>query len=1053
MGLSSVYATVIQKILDGTSRAQSHEAVLQLKRLLASKVALWQDPLSTTNYEQEIQERTAFLQQLDEDLGDAIFDPTDRQELSDTIQQAGGIFFKADKNYPYTNRSQKELMDAILQSDIAGVKAFYGETPIDASIFELAHAIGNAEIIQLLNTLHSDSETKALEIINSSTPDHSDNVSQILKMHRTITLPSNQSILKDIAIENIESNADPFIMIKLLEAGLIVTPEILSAAQETIALYKSPKLIGLKTAVEKLNELLLSRYAFQALQNAFPLEGKQKEALLQAIEEKDEGRVQTLLKSTIPDLDCLDRAFMQTNQTIHALISESIKQNHLQLVVQNDDPKALAHLVQRGIKVEMDFFLRYMNSQNKNLTDALFEELKQTSSTTLFDTLFQREPDIVQKLCNKSFNVNSNAGSSLVHYLIKKHDIKNLDLLKAHHYSFANIRISAMYFFTYMHESQQSPNLSNLMPMLKNLVTMGYKPDASELSRIYDQINKLESETAHQTRREFEQFAMQQDDVKVLEHMIQKGLKIDVDIFLQDINSDNKNLTEMLFAKLNQDIGAAACFDALFQHDPNFVEKLCKNKFNLNSKFGEELVRYLIRKNDIKNLNLLKSHQYSLANIKISPFSFLTYLHEPPQSPNFNDLVPMLKSLLDLGYAPSYIEQTIIFNQISARNTDTAQKAKQAYLQLGYIEKYTELATRTGHTLGLSDSDITISFNGAKKTEFIKFEGSFSEISQTYLIEHLQNYLETENPEDKQHFQTIYETFSFVHDQYKNRQTAGKNLFDRYRKGEMTFLASGWSGHSVGITLYKGYLIYTNRGSGGDQLQGTKIFKLRSPDQIDENIIAKIFNQQQSGDKQDLLDLLTQIVDLNAPLISFPSKGQKRGTCSYANHISSIEAMLALLAANEINPHFTDKQLTSIAESKIQKRETGSYKQFTRFARNQEIDRLIERAKSLTEYPDPMEFYYTLFKIIITQHHGQSHSALKDQEEIKQARKMLAILSDDFKARMQEELPYILPKINPETDRRVTLRLSQSTESASSKDTGEKLNQDDVPSPVERPKA
>ncbi|MGD9592415.1 MAG: hypothetical protein AB7V32_07840, partial [Candidatus Berkiella sp.] len=231
-----------------------------------------------------------------------------------------------------------------------------------------------------------------------------------------------------------------------------------------------------------------------------------------------------------------------------------------------------------------------------------------------------------------------------------------------------------------------------------------------------------------------------------------------------------------------------------------------------------------------------------------------------------------------------------------------------------------------------------------------------------------------------------------LHNLYQD--DANHRFFDRYQKDELTILISGWYKHGVGIALYGNYLIYTNRGEGGDQRFGAKIFKIK-----DRALVTPALFQYLAleflPDCNALHGTLSKIIDFKNPIAKFRCKGQRHPTCSFANLKSMIEPLIVLVRAG---PNASESEL--LLQHHIEyKRKT--YKNFAEFIRNTEIDEIIKNmfyAKNIIL----IEFYAQLAKKIITEHHGKNRGYIKDKLEIQRA--------CDFYARIPEHVRSLLNK-------------------------------------------
>lgn len=303
------------------------------------------------------------------------------------------------------------------------------------------------------------------------------------------------------------------------------------------------------------------------------------------------------------------------------------------------------------------------------------------------------------------------------------------------------------------------------------------------------------------------------------------------------------------------------------------------------------------------------------------------------------------------------------------------------------------LTTRYGHILGLSD---TIAVKSGTNTHELNFEGSMHRISQQELRRLIHNYIgsgKLEGKPEKEYFKQIEEATAFS-EQLLNKiidkyPPEAKNAFyERYKAGKITSIASGWPGHAVNVALHGSYLVYTNRGEGGNKDHKSMIFKIKDPAQITPEYIEKLYSTANQS-AEDLHRTLRQVVDFDNPVVTFPSKGQLHGNCSFANCKSAVEPLLFLCAHNAPNGPNLD------GLSGVQT-ERGQYKDFTHFMREQTMLEVAQNSQ-LAQSPETGAFYLELVKAIISQHHGEkARSSEKSKDEMLRIAQLLQNLPPDM---------------------------------------------------------
>lgn len=282
---------------------------------------------------------------------------------------------------------------------------------------------------------------------------------------------------------------------------------------------------------------------------------------------------------------------------------------------------------------------------------------------------------------------------------------------------------------------------------------------------------------------------------------------------------------------------------------------------------------------------------------------------------------------------------------------------------------------RIGHVLGLSEK-IKASYKGLQFS--LRPEGNYNQLSLKILLDALEAFGQ-KSPSGVCH--TIYEALKFSHDKMKQtdniyQEGSETDLLARYKANKLTYISTGWRGHTVGLAFYGKYLIYCNRGQAGDQRFGCKIFELKDPTSIDAELFKKLTNETQTPD--DFHRILRTLVDLQNPAVKFRCRGHKRGTCSLVNPKSTLEAMIVLVQAG---PQATNEKLLEVYKAEFKRKK---YKYFTEFMRNREIDELI-KDMFYAQDQDLIEFFAQLAMAIINEHHGKNRGYIKDDREIMRA--------------------------------------------------------------------
>lgn len=305
---------------------------------------------------------------------------------------------------------------------------------------------------------------------------------------------------------------------------------------------------------------------------------------------------------------------------------------------------------------------------------------------------------------------------------------------------------------------------------------------------------------------------------------------------------------------------------------------------------------------------------------------------------------------------------------------------------------------RAGHVLGLT-KEIEIEIDNKK----IKLEpnGEYNEVSMKILIEKLEQYREY-TPSTTMEF--IYRAMKRSYDFLKYNSNSYKSeaveaFLQDYQNKKLVCLASGWHRHTVAVGLYGRFLVVTNRGQAGDPRYGTKIYAIRDTKLIDEKFMKALTGS--IANAVDFYNLLKAVVDLRNPLVLLRSKPQKRGNCSFANPKSINEALIIL---SQIAPFASDQELKN---SVLNEHRRSKYKKFTRFIRAREIDELIKNM-FYAKNKNLINFYVTLVKAIIHEHHGKDRGYVKDDQEILHACELYERCPQHIKLHLKKDSKFMI---------------------------------------------
>ncbi|HSX20916.1 MAG TPA: hypothetical protein VLG38_07350 [Gammaproteobacteria bacterium] len=230
--------------------------------------------------------------------------------------------------------------------------------------------------------------------------------------------------------------------------------------------------------------------------------------------------------------------------------------------------------------------------------------------------------------------------------------------------------------------------------------------------------------------------------------------------------------------------------------------------------------------------------------------------------------------------------------------------------------QYIEETIRSGHILGIE----TTSHIQLQTTNFtINSEGNATLFSHYYLHDILCEYVASDElPLDIQtrlRFQEIIRALE-------------------HKNPVIQIMVTGWGEHDVCLARVKDRLVLSNRGEGFSvKTRGVKIFKLK------KDIDLKDFMKPADSD-EEFEDHLAEFAKITIPEYRFRQiKAQKHGTCSFASPKSLIAPILKLLGDEDA---------------------FGTYKKFTSWMRDKEIDHLLAKLTQarFQKHKVNREFYF-----------------------------------------------------------------------------------------------
>ncbi len=336
-------------------------------------------------------------------------------------------------------------------------------------------------------------------------------------------------------------------------------------------------------------------------------------------------------------------------------------------------------------------------------------------------------------------------------------------------------------------------------------------------------------------------------------------------------------------------------------------------------------------------------------------------------------------------------------------------------------ERQTELGKRVSHILGLGK--IKLKRNTQQEHE-LSYQGSFSKNAIPWVMHALEKYNENVT---ETIFMKIESAFKLAQDVLVDNKKYTQDVIKDYQAGNLIVLPTQWVGHATCVVLKKvgtdTLLSFTNRGLGGDQAFGTKVYKVKAGADINHfikkmlidvcSIDGRLLKPEET--RQFLESSLESVVDRDNPLDKLPQKGQKWGTCGVANRKGAIlgaiylleyEKMLLgndeLLKSNPLSKDIKQNDELDKLKEKCKANSKLAYKNFTNFIRNEELDRLIEEIEHAKVGGEiDLSFYYDILVNIVLEHKEF------DKKNNNQGKRILQIwdkLPAEYQAQIREQI-------------------------------------------------
>jgi len=301
------------------------------------------------------------------------------------------------------------------------------------------------------------------------------------------------------------------------------------------------------------------------------------------------------------------------------------------------------------------------------------------------------------------------------------------------------------------------------------------------------------------------------------------------------------------------------------------------NRININSR-NDNMESPLMVAALVGNINAIKAlinHDANVCLVNRDGDTFLEYLKKGPRA----EIVAFMGE-----------------KKMNANWFEDVRKVKEYGHVLG-IGTFLQL----GKKLGLGGV-INVPLGLGSKTAPVYTESWHRKGSYKVLQDEIEKYIATEHLEHSD-FNAIQEAMVLTNRMIKskNRQSAIDDSYTAYQANKPVILPVTIPGHGVGLALYKGKLVYTDRfvTSGKKINECTKIFELNDKSEAAIRDLLNTFSVR--SDEETVMVKLRQYVDFEHSLLETGDKLQMHGTCSYSNPRSNIEGILCTMQADRLN--------------------------------------------------------------------------------------------------------------------------------------------------------
>jgi len=307
-------------------------------------------------------------------------------------------------------------------------------------------------------------------------------------------------------------------------------------------------------------------------------------------------------------------------------------------------------------------------------------------------------------------------------------------------------------------------------------------------------------------------------------------------------------------------------------------------------------------------------------------------------------------------YGAKVVDGSFLLQQVNSIVDEDQKKAA-----LKHFVKFQLIAL--GHNFSIGGK-IKLSPKNLLKLKFkdtqVELEGWYQSNTHLKLLHSLQNHFEKASSSklDPEMKKTILESIATTIT-FREMKPDYEMLLQQWKEGKPIAIPTGWEGHAVEITLYKDYLVYSNRGQQTEEfVSGIHVYKIGKLDQINVDFLKKLHDCKGSfkerakyfEDPTDKRGMHAKLDLKGPPIYSISKKNQSVGNCAWVSTKCGFQAELFLLHYEKLLDNIKKTvEFGKYCDEKVKEFEKG----FTRY------DPKKENVGYIKVFKDSLKYFIT----------------------------------------------------------------------------------------------